>query len=377
MFDDSLSWSPTVTDHAARLRRLQEAQRAVGVPLVVMSPGADMQYFVQRGTGSHERLTALVVPAEGDAQIVCPALERPGWTGSVAEDLGLAFHTWEDGEDPYALVRRLAPEAMGVAIDDYLPAMHVFGLAQAFGVTPTPASPVIRQLRMRKTSEEVDALRAVGAAIDRVQGRIGEILRPGRTEADVSADLHRLIVEEGHTRPAFIIVGSGPNGASPHHDHSERVIAEGDCVVIDIGGPAPSGYQSDCTRTYIVGDPADAEMTAVHDIVRAAQQAGFEAAVAGATCESVDLAARHVIEQAGYGEYFITRVGHGIGFETHEHPYLVRGNQTVLEPGMAFSIEPGIYLPGRFGVRIEDIVVIGEDGQPMSMNACSKDATLS
>jgi Xaa-Pro dipeptidase len=232
---------------------------------------------------------------------------------------------------------------------------------------------------MRKGPAEVAALAAAGAAIDRVQRRIGEWLRPGRTENEVAADIGRAIVDEGHARPDFVIVGSGPNGASPHHEASDRVIEAGDVVVIDIGGPMPSGYFSDCTRTYVVapesGAPVAPKVREVYEIVRQAQAAGVAAVRPGVTAESIDAASRSVIEQAGYGEYFITRTGHGIGLEVHEHPYMVAGNGTLLEPGMAFSVEPGIYLPGAFGVRIEDIVVVGDDG-PTLMNTAPTELTI-
>ncbi len=222
---------------------------------------------------------------------------------------------------------------------------------------------------MRKDGVEIDGLAEAGAAIDRVHRRIGEWLIAGRTEIDVAADIAAAIVAEGHARPDFVIVGSASNGASPHHEASERVIGPGDVVVVDIGGPMPSGYFSDCTRTYLVngGGAVPDRVREVYEVVRRAQGAGVDAARPGATAESVDAAARSVIESAGYGEYFITRTGHGIGLEVHEHPYMVAGNTVRLEPGMAFSVEPGIYLPGEFGVRIEDIVVVGEDG-PVLMN---------
>ncbi len=215
-----------------------------------------------------------------------------------------------------------------------------------------------------------------------MQGRIGEWLVAGRTENDVAADIAAAIVAEGHARADFVIVGSGPNGASPHHEAGDRVIQPGDVVVIDIGGPMPSGYFSDCTRTYLVGSGGAGggggavpdRVREVYETVRRAQRAGVAAVRPGATAESVDAAARSVIESAGYGEYFITRTGHGIGLEVHEHPYMVAGNAIPLEPGMAFSVEPGIYLPGEFGVRIEDVVVVGEDG-PLLMNNAPTELT--
>jgi Xaa-Pro aminopeptidase len=182
----------------------------------------------------------------------------------------------------------------------------------------------------------------------------------GRRELDVAADLAESLRAHGHETVEFTIVGSGPNGASPHHEAGEREIRPGDAVVLDFGGRM-AGYCSDITRTVVVGEP-EPELVRVHGIVRAAQQAGVEAVAPGVPCEAVDAAARAVIEEAGFGEAFMHRTGHGIGLDVHEPPYIVAGNRTPLEPGMTFSVEPGIYLAGRFGVRIEDIVAVTRDG---------------
>jgi Xaa-Pro aminopeptidase len=244
-----------------------------------------------------------------------------------------------------------------------MPAVHALN-AQAIvpGAELTLAGEAIAELRMRKAGTEIDALAAAGAAIDRVQGRVGEWLRAGRTENEVAADIARAIVTEGHARPDFVIVGSGPNGASPHHELSGRTIGAGDLVVVDIGGETATGYRSDCTRTYVVGGPADPEVAEWYDVLHAAQQAATAAVRPGVTAEAIDEAARAVIRDAGWGEHFIHRTGHGIGLDTHEAPYIVEGNDLPLVPGMAFSVEPGIYLAGRCGARIEDIVVCTDDG---------------
>jgi Xaa-Pro aminopeptidase len=213
---------------------------------------------------------------------------------------------------------------------------------------------------MRKTPEEVSVLRRAGQAIDRVHAAVPNLLRAGRTEADVGRDIADLIIAEGHSEVNFVIVGSGPNGASPHHETGERVIAAGDAVVVDIGGTL-DGYCSDATRNYVVSTAPDGFADA-HAALESAQQAACAAVRPGVTAESVDAAARDVLTEAGYGELFVHRTGHGIGLEEHEDPYIVAGNATVLEPGMAFSVEPGVYVPGRFGMRIEDIVVVTEDG---------------
>jgi len=359
---------------AERLRRLAGLAATSGFDVVLITPGPDLAYFIGHSIGSHERLTCLVVPAAGAPSLLVPTLERPGWSGSPVEEMEVAIGTWTDGEDPYsALAELMPPDARVLSVDYHMPAVHALG-AQAIvpGSELTLAGEAIAELRMRKSADEVAALAGAGASIDRVQGRIGEWLRPGRTENEVAADIGAAIVAEGHARPDFVIVGSGPNGASPHHEASDRVIQAGDVVVVDIGGPMPSGYFSDCTRTYLAGQ-ADGgvpdRVREVHDLVRRAQAAGVAAVRPGVTAESIDAASRTVIEQAGFGEFFITRTGHGIGLEVHELPYLVAGNTITLGEGMAFSVEPGVYLPGEFGVRIEDIVVVGESGPVLMNNA--------
>ena len=221
----------------------------------------------------------------------------------------------------------------------------------------TAALPMLRAI---KDADEIERLVAAGAAADATLEEIVKVRFAGRTENEVAADLAALLRKHGHSQVDFTVVGSGPNGANPHHEAGDRTIQEGDMVVLDFGG-LKDGYGSDTTRTVHVGEPTDEERE-VFEIVRRAQQAGFEAVRPGVACQEIDRAARKVITDAGYGEYFIHRVGHGIGITTHEPPYMVEGEEHPIEPGMCFSIEPGIYLPGRFGVRIEDIVVVTEDG---------------
>jgi Xaa-Pro dipeptidase len=351
---------------ARRLARARQATAAAGVHALLITPGPDLRYLLGTAAESHERLTCLVLPAVGPATVVVPRLERPGLAGSAVDVLELAVADWTDGQDPYALVGSLLRQAGGeratLAVSDGMPARHVLALRDALPAARQElAGPVVRELRMRKDAEEVDALRRAGAAIDRVHARMAELLRPGRTEAQVGADIADAIVAEGHARAAFVIVGSGPNGASPHHEVSDRVIRPGDLVVIDIGGPLADGYNSDCTRTYAIGEPP-AEVRDTYEVLRAAQAAAVAAVAPGVPAERIDAAARTVIDDAGFGDRFIHRTGHGIGLEVHEEPYIVAGNSLPLEPGMAFSVEPGIYLPGRWGARIEDIVVVTEHG---------------
>ncbi|GAA1982494.1 Xaa-Pro peptidase family protein [Terrabacter lapilli] len=347
----------------SRLDRLRSHAAAAGVAATVVSPGSDLRYLTGIAGSSFERLTALVVPSDAAVApvLVSPALEYAGLGHVPLADLGVEVRTWVDGEDPYALALGGIPTGR-VAVSDMTPALHLLRLRDAGAVDQQLAGPVLRELRMRKDTAELAELRAAGAAIDRVHARVGEWLRAGRTEAEVAADIAAAIVEEGHAAADFVIVGSGPNGASPHHSVSDRVIEDGDVVVVDIGGPLPSGYGSDSTRTYAVGTPREPDVASAYAALQAAQQSSVEAVRPGVTCEAIDRAAREVLAEAGLAEHFIHRTGHGIGLDGHEEPYIVAGNDLPVEPGMTFSIEPGVYLAGRWGARIEDIVAVTDDG---------------
>jgi Xaa-Pro aminopeptidase len=351
--------------YQSRRERASDALRARGLAALLLSPGSDLSYLAGYRVFGSERLTCLVVTADGDATLVVPELESPR---ARAASPDLTQRTWGETDDPYAVVARLVSGNGDVAVSDQMWALFVLRLQDALrGRGFQLSSTITRELRMRKDAYEREALRAVSAAADRAFPRLLEREFAGRTEREIGIDLAALLREEGHDEVAFTIVGSGPNGASPHHETGERRIARGDTVVLDFGGTR-EWYCSDITRTVHVGDSVDAEVRRVHDIVRRSQEAGYAAARTGATAASVDAASRRVIEDAGYGERFIHRTGHGIGLDGHEHPYLVRGNEELLEPGMAFSIEPGIYIPGRFGVRIEDIAILGDDGRAEPLN---------
>ncbi len=355
--------APDAASLRTRLDRARAAAVAADTDALLIAPGSDLRYLIGQAGGSFERLTTLVIPAEGVPALVLPKLEAPGYADVPADELGIEIVTWVDGDNAYELVADRLGKPGRVAVSDFTPALHVLAFRGALGdAEQTLAGPIVRELRMRKDAAEIQALRDAGAAIDRVHARVHEWLRPGRTEAEVGADITAAIVEEGHTHADFVIVGSGPNGASPHHDVSERVIERGDVVVVDIGGPIAEGYNSDSTRTYAVGEPRDADVAETYAVLQRAQRAAVEAVRPGVTAEAIDAAARDIIAEAGYGEFFIHRTGHGIGLDVHEEPYIIKGNALPLEPGMAFSVEPGIYQPNRWGARIEDIVVVTEDG---------------
>jgi Xaa-Pro aminopeptidase len=362
----SASTSPLVT--IDRVHAARDLAGDAGVDLLVLTPGSDLRYLSGYNAHAMERLTALAVPRRGEPFLVVPRLEAPMVDAGPAGSLGLEVMAWDETDDPFALLAGAATARLGsaparVAVGARTWAEHALGVQKALpGSALELASPVLDRLRMVKSAAEVRELALAGAAIDRVHARMGEWLRVGRTEAEVGADIAAAILAEGHVGVDFTIVGSGPNGASPHHELSGRTVEAGDLVVVDIGGETATGYRSDCTRTYVVGRSASPEVAEWYGVLQAAQAAATAAVRPGVTAEAIDAAAREVITDAGWGEHFIHRTGHGIGLDTHEAPYIVAGNDVPLVPGIAFSVEPGIYLAGRCGARIEDIVVCTDDG---------------
>jgi Xaa-Pro aminopeptidase len=312
-----------------------------------------------------ERLTMLVLPRDGDAALVVPRLEAP----RVAERPEVfTLRAWEETQDPIAIVAGLVGRAGTVAVGDHTWARFVLDLQRALPAARfVAASTVLGPLRAVKDKAEVEVLRRAAEAVDRVAADLqaGAVPLVGRTEAEVSADLGRRIVAEGHQHVNFAIVAAGENAASPHHEAAGRVIGAGDVVLCDFGGTMLDGdgvgYCSDITRSVHVGEPPG-EVAEAYAVLHEAQRAAAAAATVGTPCEAVDATARRIIAAAGHGDRFIHRTGHGIGVEAHEDPYIVAGNAAPLAPGHAFSIEPGIYVPGRFGLRLEDIVVATDAG---------------
>ena len=356
----SLAGMTTRFPHEVYARRLAAAATGAaqaGLAGLIVTPGYDLRYLIGSRAETFERLTALVIPSTGDPVVVLPRLELAALRESAAGDLGLELRAWVDGENPYDLVALALGGHARAAVTDAMPALHLLPLAEHLGAVPVLGTAIMAGLRMIKDPAEIDALRAAGAAIDRVHARVPEFLKTGRTEAQVAADITDAIVAEGHSAAAFVIVGSGPNGADPHHECSDRELQAGDIVVVDIGGPVEPGYNSDCTRTYSIGEP-DPAIAQQYAVLQRAQAAAVAAVRPGVTAEQVDAAARDVLAAAGLAEYFVHRTGHGIGLSVHEEPYIVAGNNLPLAEGMAFSVEPGVYLPGRWGARIEDIVIV-------------------
>ncbi|MFI5704606.1 aminopeptidase P family protein [Streptomyces sp. SID1034] len=351
----------TADDYRARMARAAESAADAGLAGVLVAPGPDLVYLTgYQPTAITERLTVLVLAAGQEPVLVVPTLEAPDAErapGSAA----LTLRDWTDGKDPYTVTAPLLDVDGRFGVSDNAWAMHLLGLQKELpGTSYVSLTEALPMLRAVKDEHELARLDAAGAAADEAYGEIVKVRFAGRKETEVAADLAGLLLKYGHSQVDFTVVGSGPNGANPHHEAGDRTIERGDMVVLDFGG-LKHGYGSDTTRTVHVGEPS-AEEQRVHDVVREAQQAGFDAVRPGAACQDVDRASRALIAEAGYGEYFIHRTGHGIGVTTHEPPYMIEGEERPLVPGMCFSIEPGIYLPGRFGVRIEDIVTVTDDG---------------
>lgn len=358
------------TVYAQRLTQAQAGAAKAGLNGLIIGTGAELAYLTGSWISTHERLTALVIPALGTPTIILPAVDRGDLALSAVPNLNIEVRGWIDGENAHALAIEAladsATEVTGVGIGSSITADHLIPIQSQLpaNIRYELAVQVLKELFVSKDEAEITQLREAGAAIDRVHAQVPGLLIAGRTEREVATDLEALILQE-HTEVDFIIVGSGPNGANPHHSFSERVLTQGEIVVVDLGGTYGPGYHSDCTRTYVVGGPeaqTDTSFTELYDVLYAAQIAAVAQARPGATAESVDQAARNAIAAAGYGEQFIHRTGHGIGLSTHEEPFIMAGNDLILEPGMAFSIEPGIYIDGVHGARIEDIVVITAEG---------------
>ncbi|MXW98686.1 MAG: aminopeptidase P family protein [Acidimicrobiaceae bacterium] len=350
---------------ASRLDRARALMADQSVDVLMLSVGADLPYFCGYEAMPLERLTMLVVPRDGEATLVVPRMEAPR---VVERPEVFGMRPWDETEDPVDIVTRLAGSASVAAVGDHMWSRF---LVELMGAMPDAVwrrgSDVTAPIRSVKTADEIERLRAAAAAVDRIAGRLqrGEIELLGLTEAEVSAELGRQILAEGHDRVNFAIVAAGANAASPHHEPGPRIVGPDEVVLCDFGGTMVGddgvGYCSDITRCVYTGEPPS-EFDELYGVLFEAQAAGVAAAAAGTPAQDVDRAARSIIAAAGYGDYFVHRTGHGIGTEAHEDPYIVEGNDQPLAAGNAFSVEPGIYVPGRWGARLEDIVAISPAG---------------
>jgi Xaa-Pro aminopeptidase len=378
--------------YAERLERVRAALPEPGAQALLLGVGPDLRWLTGYAPGESERLTLLVVTPDAVPRLVVPRLELTPAREAPATEAGLVEPiSWEETQDPFEVVRDVVaaprdpqqpsasgPRSSGVSmlVSDQLRAEFLLRLQALWpGVSWDVSSSVMRRLRAVKDSDEIRLLRAAAGAADRVVQAIAGGRLVGRSESDVAHEIGERLVAEGHDPTSFAIVGSGPNSASPHHEPGDRVIEHGEPIVLDIGGTM-DGYWSDITRTLWVkganGSGPDAEFARLYEILRSAQEAATAAVRPGLPCEAIDEVARSAIATAGLGPQFIHRTGHGIGLELHEHPYLVAGNAEPLREGNAFSVEPGIYFDGRYGARIEDIVVCGHSG-PAVLNAASRE----
>jgi len=349
-----------------RIARVAKALEANGKDLLLVTPSADLRYLSGYQALPLERLTCLAINSAARAWLIVPALEKPAALTAGVTEHGIELLSWQETEDPYALLARAVGSVKHPVANNTMWVAKAHHLQEALSAPVGLANNILSDIRMIKSEQEISAIHEAGAAIDVVHNQMGKWLRPGRTEREVGRDIAEAIIAAGHDTVDFVIVASGPNGASPHHEVSDRIIHAGEPVVVDIGGTMPSGYCSDSTRMYACGR-VEQEFLDMYQVLMRAQAQAVAHARAGVSCESVDAMARGILADHNMDEFFIHRTGHGIGMETHEEPYIVSGNTRMIENGHAFSIEPGFYVPDRFGARIEDIVTCW-DGQVSSAN---------
>ncbi len=350
--------------YATRLHRAQAALHAHGLDYLFVGPSADLFYLTGLDIHQGDRMVLLVVHQEGPPYLVMPRFEAEAVT-NLPPQIHLA--PWAEQDNPAMLVTKLMQVPGGgnectIAVSDKLLAGFLLRLQATLPRAAfTNALKVLPPLRLIKDEAAVAGLRAAGAQADAAFEQFRRLAYVGRTERVLAREIAGILRDHEVEVDWGPIVGSGPNGAFPHHGYSDRVIAAGDLIVLDFGGRY-RGYQADSTRTVAAGRLPEDEAQRVYELVRQGQEAAFQAAQPGLTGEALDAVTRNLFTAAGYGPYFSHRLGHGIGLDNKEQPYIVAGNKQVLEPGMAFTIEPGLYLPGRFGVRIEDVVVLHIDG---------------
>ncbi len=368
---------------AGRLARLRGLMGGSRLDYLVVGPSADLLYLLGSKQRTSERLALLVVSREGSAYMALPTFEATSLPALPDE---VRVETWGESDNPAGLVADLIRSGGGempggkgftIGVSDRIWAVFLLQLQDELpGAVFVRGASLLSALRQIKTTEEIGLLRQSGAAADEAFSEIVKRPFAGRTEVAIAREIASLLEARGLDVEGLPIVASGPNSASPHHHTGSRVLEKGDMVVLDFGGTL-QGYYSDITRMVFVGEgpQAGSEEERVYKLVVAAQESAVKAARPGMTCQDLDSVARDYLSGAGYGQYFTHRLGHGIGLDGHEPPYLVQGNDVPLRGGMAFSIEPGLYLPGKFGVRIEDTVVLHEEGVERLNNA-SKDIVV-
>lgn len=349
---------------AERAARLRAALAAEGISAAAIVPGANLRYLAGLDVHLSERLTLAFFPSEGQPAVMLPALEAP--RAEAQARIPLRFYPWDDAEGPLPALRRCAGDLglAGARVAAEYTAMRLLelrGLEEvAPGVRVEDLTPILSGLRMVKDAAELAAMRRAAQIVEEALRAAIARIRAGMTERELGDSWDQAMRDAGGA-PAFgTIVASGPNSANPHHSNSDRAIQPGDLIILD-GGARYDGYISDITRTVALGDPGP-QARRIYDLVQAANAAGRAAVRPGATGESIDQAARAVIAEGGYGPQFLHRTGHGLGLEGHEPPYIVAGSRAPLAVGATFTVEPGVYVAGLGGVRIEDDLAVAPGG---------------
>ena len=364
----------TKIDYANRLTKVRSALSAEELDAIFITPGSDLRYLTGYDALPLERLTCLAITSAPGAKLIVPRLELPAAQQHSLDQFDIEIIAWDETDDPIALLQSVTGSIATAAVNDAMWAQKALGIQDSFNAKVKPAGTLLSDIRAIKDDAEIAAIAEAGAAIDEVHRNMSAWLRPGRTEREVARDIAEAILASGHQRVDFVIVASGPNGASPHHESSDRVIGVGEPVVVDIGGTMPSGYCSDCTRMYVCGEPPT-DFLKHFEVLLKAQEHAVDAVSAGMSGAEADLLARVILQANGLGEFFVHRTGHGLGLDTHEEPYIVASNHEPLVAGNVFSIEPGFYIPGKFGARIEDIVALTADGL-VNFNNTSHELTI-
>ncbi len=347
-----------------RLRRLIALQSAQGLDCVALMPGPNLRYLTGLTMHTSERPTLALFPLQSPPALILPLLEAQGLAEGLRSEVRLFPYTDEEGPQGAFEAAATALELAGKRIGVEFLQMRVLELRRLEQVAPgchiLAFEAFLQELRACKDDSELEQMRrAIRITEDALFTVIAQV-HPGQTEEEIATELRVAMLRAGAEEVAFIIAVAGPRTASPHVSPSSRPLEQGDVLIVDCGAVC-GGYVADITRAFAVGE-VPAKLERVYAVVRAANEAGRAAVRPGVAAQEVDRAARRVISEAGYGEYFIHRTGHGLGLEVHEPPYIVEGNDTILQPGMTFTVEPGIYVPGLGGVRIEDDVVVTATG---------------
>jgi Xaa-Pro dipeptidase len=341
-----------------RIDKVQKILQELNIEMVVATSPPNFFYFSGTWLDSHERLQAFVIPRVGVPTMIVHEMSKEQIFPS--DHFEALF--WKDGEDPLVLLSKTLPDSGTISIDNQWPSQHLIQLMKLKNnLSFIESTKIIGTSRLYKDEIEIDLLKKSGIIADDVMTQIIRFVKPGLTEKDIVAEIKRLFATYKVDLSPNTVVGTGKNGAIPHHQPDETIIVAGDMIVIDMGG-IKDHYWFDMTRTVLVGGKPTKEMQKVYEFVKYAQETAIKGIKPGVPLKEIDRIARDIISDAGYGPNFTHRTGHGLGIEVHEEPYVNYMNEQLLEEGMVISVEPGIYLSGNFGVRIEDIVVVTSDG---------------